>query len=185
MPDAQSKREITSEAFQTFLDWLSPDRGSPGEAYEHLRYCLSTFFARRGSNFSDELADETINRVIAKIGSEEIENKMGYCYGVARNVYFEWLRSPRAEVDIEKVTIVAPDPEEPSFSHDCLDKCLATMPEASRTLLLDYFSKAKRQKIEMRRQISERLKSTQTALRMSVMRQKRNLKRCVQECMNS
>jgi len=179
------KKEVTRERFEGFLAWLSPDQDRAGDAYERLRFRLCTFFSQRRCCFADELADETINRVIIKIEDEPIENKMAYCYGVARNVYRESLRKEPPHLDIDEVIVAAPEPEEPSFSNDCLDQCLGKLAPESRELLLEYFSEARRQKIELRRRISERLKTTQTALRMRVMRMKQELKVCVRQCMNS
>jgi len=178
------KKEVTRERFEGFLAWLSPDRDRAGDAYERLRFRLCTFFSQRRCSFADELADETINRVIIKIATESIENKMAYCYGVARNVYREFLRRDRPHVDIDEVTVAAREPEEPSLSQECLDECLAKLSTERRDLLLQYFSKARRQKIELRRKISERLETTQTALRMKVKRAKDELRVCVQECMS-
>lgn len=175
---------MTREKFASFLAWLSPDRDSAGEEYERLRFRLCTFFSQRHCSFSDELADETINRVILKSSEEKIENKIAYCYGVARNVYRESLRKERTHLDIDEVTIAAKEPEEQSFSSECLDQCLEKLSPETQSLLLDYFSEAKQAKIELRRRISESLAMTQTALRMSVMRSKQKLKICVQECMS-
>jgi DNA-directed RNA polymerase specialized sigma24 family protein len=166
-----------------FLAWLSPNQESAGEEYERLRFRLFTFFSQRHCCFADDLADETINRVILKISEEKIENALAYCYGVAKNVYRESLRKERSHVDIDEVTVAAKEPEEQSFSHECLDKCLKQLSPDSRTLLLDYFSEARLKKIELHRRISESMKTTQTALRMKIMRSKKKLKICVQECM--
>jgi DNA-directed RNA polymerase specialized sigma24 family protein len=183
LPDAKTKKELTRERFASFLDWLSPDRDRAGEEYERLRFRLCTFFSQRQCSFADELADETLNRVILKSSAEKIENKIAYCYGVARNVYRESLRKERPHLDIDEVTVAAKAPEEPSFSRECLDKCLEKLSPDSQNLLLDYFSEAKLRKIELHRRISESMKMTQTALRMRVMRSKQKLKICVQECM--
>jgi len=182
LSDAKAKKEVTQEKFANFLAWLAPDRDA-GEEYERLRFRLCTFFSQRGSNFADELADETINRVILKAAEEQIENRIAYCYGVAKNVFRESLRKERTHVDIDEVNLAAKAPEEPSFSRECLDKCLEKLSPEGRTLLLDYFSEAKQAKIEFRRRISDSLHVTQTALRMQVMRTKQKLKICVQECM--
>lgn len=183
MPDSTTKKEVTRDKFASFLEWLAPDPDSAGEEYERLRFRLCTFFSHRHCTFADELADETINRVILKSSEEKIENKLAYCYGVARNVYRESLRKERTHLDIDEVTVVAKAPEEPAFSSECLDKCLEKLPPESKTLLLDYFSTEKMAKIQLHRRISEGLKTTQTALRMRVMRTKEKLKVCVQECM--
>jgi DNA-directed RNA polymerase specialized sigma24 family protein len=184
LPETRVKKEVTREKFANFLAWLSPEGDSAGEEYERLRFRLSTFFSQRRCGFPDELADETINRVILKITEENIENKLAYCYGVARNVYRESLRKERNHLDIDEVTVAAKVPEEPSFSSECLDKCLAELSPESRTLILDYFSEVKLAKIQLHRRISESFKMTQTALRMRVMRIKQKLKICVQECMS-
>ena len=183
LPNAKANKEVTREKFANFLEWLSPDSESAGAEYERLRFRLCTFFAQRQCSFSDELADETINRVILKSAEEIIENKIAYCYGVARNVYRESLRKERTHLDIDDVTIAAKAPEEQSFSSECLDRCLDELPRDTRDLLLDYFSEARQAKIELHQRISESLKMTQTALRMRIMRSKQKLKLCVLECM--
>lgn len=177
------KKEVTREKFESFLDWLSPDGDGAGEAYERLRFRLCTFFALRRCGFPDELADETINRVILKMGVEQIDNKLAYCYGVARNVYRESLRKERHHLSVDEIAVAAKAPAEQSLSAECLDKCLGELSPESRSLILDYFSEVKLAKIELHRRISERLEMTQTALRMRVMRIKQKLKLCVQECM--
>jgi RNA polymerase sigma factor (sigma-70 family) len=184
LQDTKTKKEVTRERFAKFLEWLNPDLDSAGEEYERLRFRLCTFFSQRHCRFADELADETINRVILKISEEEIQNKIAYCYGVARNVYRESLRKERTHLDIDDVTVAAKPPEEQSFSSQCLDQCLEKLPPDSRNLLLDYFSEVKLAKIKLHQRISESLETTQTALRMRVMRTKQKLKVCVQECMN-
>ena len=183
LPDTRANKEVTSEKFASFLAWLSPDRESAGEEYERLRFRLCTFFAQRQCRFADELADETINRVILKVSEEQIENKIAYCYGVAKNVYRESLRKERTHLDIDDVVVAAKAPEEPKFSDECLDKCLEKLSPESRELVLEYFSEAKLAKIELHRRISESLQMTQTALRMRVMRIKQKLTICVRECM--
>ena len=184
LPDSKANKEVTQEKFANFLAWLSPDAAIAGEEYERLRFRLSTFFSQRRCSDSDDLADETINRVILKSSDVNIENKLAYCYGVARNVFRESLRKERPFVDIDEVTIAAKAPEEQSLPRECLDKCLAELSPENRNLILDYFSEARQTKIDLHRRISESLKMTQTALRMRVMRIKQKLKICVQECMS-
>jgi DNA-directed RNA polymerase specialized sigma24 family protein len=185
LPETGVKKEVTREKFANFLAWLSPHAEHAGEEYERLRFRLCTFFSQRRCRFSEELADETINRVIMKLDEEKIENKLAYCYGVARNVFRESLRRERQHLDIDEVTIAAkaPEVEEQSFSRDCLDKCLAELSHESRNLILEYFSEVKLAKIELHRRLSEKLEMSQTALRMRIMRIKQKLKICVQECM--
>ena len=177
--------EITVESFSSFLAWLSPDSDRAGEEYELLRCKLLLFFRQRRCYVADELADETINRVILKSVDESIDNKLAYFYGVARNVYREFLRKQPSHLDIDEVVLPSTQPDEPSFSSDCLDKCLDELPPENKELVLRYFAEGKLAKIHLRRQISEGLKTTQTALRTRIMRIKNQLRACVQECMNA
>lgn len=183
MPETGVKKEITQEKFANFLAWLNPHEDLAGEEYERLRFRLCTYFAQRHCRFSDELADETINRVMLKLDEEQIENKLAYCYGVARNVFLESLRRERQHLDIDDVTIAAKAPAEQNFSAECLDKCLAGLTPENRDLILDYFSEVRLAKIELHRRLSEKLELSQSALRVRVMRIKQKLKLCVQECM--
>ncbi len=176
------KKEVTPEEFAGFLKWLGPGDEGAGEAYVRLCYQLETFFAHRGCRFPEELADETINRLVLKAAEEKIENKLAYCYGVARNVFRESLRRERTHLNVDDVVVAAQPPAQPSFSDECLERCLAELSPESRHMILEYFSDEKQAKIEQRRRISERLGMTQTALRMCVMRTKRTLGDCVRKC---
>jgi len=177
-------QDITVERFSTFLAWLSPDVDRAAEEYERVRNTLYMYFANRRCCFADELADETINRVILRSSEESIENKLAYFYGVARNVYREFLRKQRVHLDIEEVTLPAPKPDQPTFSRECLDKCLAELSPESQELVLNYYSEDKSAKIIFRRQLSATLNTTQTALRMRVSRITGGLKNCVRNCMS-
>src|SRR5689334_23839809 len=54
-------------AFQELLDWLAPDPETAGQQYELIRQKLIALFQCRACAFPDELADETINRVVRKL----------------------------------------------------------------------------------------------------------------------
>ena len=121
----KTNKEVTPEKFANFMEWLSPDPERAGEEYERLRSRFLSFFSGRRCNAADELADETINRVILKSSEETIDNKLAYCYGVARNVYRESLRKERTRVDIDGATLAAKAPEEPGF----LQRVFRSVPE--------------------------------------------------------
>jgi DNA-directed RNA polymerase specialized sigma24 family protein len=177
------KRQLTQENFESFLRWLDPVMEKAAEEYEKLRFRLITFFSHRNCHFPEDLSDETINRVVLKIDEERIENKLAYFYGVARNVYLESLRKEKMHVNVDDIDPAAPPPGEPVFSDDCLNKCLAELPEENRALILDYYSEDKQAKIDLHKKLSEGLKTSQTALRMKIVRIKQRLKGCLTECM--
>jgi DNA-directed RNA polymerase specialized sigma24 family protein len=181
LPEIKATKEVTREKFDAFLRWLSVDENAAGEEYERLRFRLTTFFATRNCRFPEDLADETINRVIIKTVEITVENKLAFCYGVAKNVFLESLRKEKNHVNIDDIEIAA-KPVKPKFADKCLDKCLSELSLENRTLIIDYFSESKSAKITLREKISDKLGITQTNLRMKVVRIKQKLKKCLVEC---
>jgi len=176
-------KEVTRGSFEVFLKWLSPEQEKIGEEYENLRFRLITFFSSRRCFYAEELADEVINRIVVIIGEEVIENKIGYIYGVARNVYLESLRKEKNHVNIDDLSLPAKAPAEIDFSHECLQKCLQKLPSDRREFILDYFSEEKSQKIALHKKTSGDMQISRTALRMRVLRVKQQLSTCVKDCM--
>ena len=90
------ERELTPEAFTKLLAKLAADPETAGGEYEELRRRLIKFFEWRGAFFSEDLADETLNRLARKIDEgEEIEkNVFALSLGVARFVFLETLKRP-------------------------------------------------------------------------------------------
>src|SRR6476646_4870393 len=81
---------LTQEALDKLLACLDPNRESAGEKYEHIRVGLVKFFEWRGCSFSQDHADETINRVARKLDQgEELRDVYTYVYGVARMLILE------------------------------------------------------------------------------------------------
>ena len=183
MTKASVKKELTPERFAKFLSWLDPVSEKAGEKYERLRFRLTTFFSHRKCRFSEELADETINRVILKIEEEKIENKTAYCYGVAKFVFLESLRKEKDHENVDDIQVKADDEDEEEFSNPCLDECLKKLSSKNRSLILEYFSENKQAKIDLHKKMSEKLTISKTALRMKILRIKKKLKICMVECL--
>lgn len=175
--------EVTRESFEVFLRWLSPDEEKFGEQYEKLRFRLITFFSSRRCFYAEELADEVINRIVVIIGKEVIENKIGYIYGVARNVYLESLRKEKTHVNVDDLNLASETPVETDFSSECLEKCLQELSAEKREFILDYFSEDKSKKIALHKKTSGDMQISRTALRMRVLRIKQQLSICVKDCM--
>lgn len=184
MPAESISNSLTAEKFALFLEWLDADVEKAGAEYERMRFRLSSYFSFRKCLHPDELTDETINRVAMKIGSEIINNKSAFFFGVARNVYLESLRKEKFTVNIDDFVVPAPAIEIESQDGilDFLDKCLDELPVDSRGLILDYLSEAKQAKIDLHKELAARLKTSQTALRMRIVRIKQRLRLCLQEC---
>jgi DNA-directed RNA polymerase specialized sigma24 family protein len=177
----EAKKELTAEKFAEFLTWLNPSAENSGVEYERLRFRLITFFTARKCRFSEELADETINRVALKIADTIIENKFAFCYGVAKNVFLESLRKEKEFLNIDELQIAAEE-KQPELDNRCFDKCLGELPSDNRTLILDYFSENKSAKISLRERLADNLGVTKVNLRMKIVRIKQALKTCLVEC---
>lgn len=167
--------------FAKFLVWLDSDSEKAGEEYERLRFRLITFFSHRSCLFPEDLTDETLNRVILKIEKEIIENKSAYFYGVAKYVYLESLRKEKSHLNIDEITVAENISKD---SDKCLEKCLNELSKENRELILDYYSEEKQAKIELHKQISEKLNLSKTALRMKILGIKQKLKNCLEECVS-
>src|SRR4029078_9907710 len=92
---------LTQDAFDTRLDWLDSDRERAGNKYEAIRLRLIKIFTCRGCLEAEELADETINRFVAKITGVNFEYEGDpalYFYGFAPNLHREYLRRNRLKV---------------------------------------------------------------------------------------
>src|SRR5579863_7710552 len=80
--------EDDSERIQleSLLRLFDQDRDWAGEKYELLRRKLIKFFEWNSCFPSEDLADETFNRLGQKIGKEEIRDVVGFAWGIAKNV---------------------------------------------------------------------------------------------------
>jgi DNA-directed RNA polymerase specialized sigma24 family protein len=193
----KSQWTLSGEALAKFLACLDADAERAGARYESLRLALMKFFDWRGARFPEECADEAINRVIRKVDEgETIRDIPTYCLGVARLVLLENRKGPDSKrVDIEALSpnvLAAPGSPEPrglsgpgDERQDCFDRCLGELPSESRQLILQYYSDERRQKIDRRQAMAERLGIPLNALRSRAQRIRNRLEDCVQRCAKS
>ena len=86
---------LSQEAFDALLKWLDSDREQAAMKYEDIRKRLIKIFTGRDCVEAEDLADETINRVISKLdelGTEFEGDRGRYFFGVANKVYLEYKR---------------------------------------------------------------------------------------------
>ena len=175
---------ITKEQFDSLLSWLSNDRELAGTKYETIRGGLVRVFISKGFNDAEDLADETINRVIIRLPDIR-QNYDGeptrYFHGVARNIIRENLPGRRKEITAE-VSAVWIDPRPTSEERECLEKCLQMLPEQKRDLILDYYLYEGHDKIEHHKQMAAELGITEGALRVRVHHIRARLETCVRQC---
>ncbi len=185
---------LTQEGFDGLLAWLDPDRNLAGRKYETIRLRLIKIFSCRGCVEAEDLADETINRVLAKIDKikdEYIGEPIPYFFGIGKNVYREYQRKSMAresEVPVEAVgeqsswgMLALTEDIEPEYQ--CLENCLERLPAASRKLVLEYYQEEKQAKIDYRKRLADEMGIAVNALRIRAYRIRRGLEQCVHACL--
>lgn len=190
---------LTQAAFDKLLDWLDADRERAGQRYKELRCKLVSYFDRKKCLVSDDLADETINRVARRItedGNILKEEPLVYFYRVANLVFLEHWRDPsRAQPAVDDLPIAQQPAIDPQAAADlytvrrmqeqrleCLAECLNKLPPETRDLILQYYQGEQRAKINNRRALAEHLKISANALSIRLNRLRNKLEECVTEC---
>ena len=125
--------------------------------------------------------EETINVVakrVGEIGPTYEGDRALYFYGVANNLYLEWLRRKRTPPP-------PPPPTPPDFGqeYECLERCMEQLDPGSRDLVLQYYREEKRDKIEHRRTMAKQLGIALNALRIRAFRIRAALRECVGDCL--
>ncbi len=173
---------VSPELFDVFLAWLNPNREEAGKKYEDIRRRLIRLFTGRGCLCPEDLADETINRVIVKV-PEVRDHYRGdpgrYFGGVARNVLHEYAR--RRIVPAPQPQAETPQAREREL--ECLEECLKTMGEAHRNIILRYYEGEKGIRIQNRSDLARQLGTEPNALRIRVHRIRTVLQQCVGDCL--
>ena len=178
------KHVLTQSNFDCLLEWLDANRAKAGEKYELIRNGLIDIFTYKGCVASEDLADETIDRVakrVIEIRSSYTGDPSRYFYGVGKRVYMEYLKR-KQPVELP-VLLEAPQTEDVEQQYECLDQCMSELTVGNRALILQYYSEKKQAKINKRRAILDMLNLKPSALRVRVFRIRQTLERCVGNCM--
>jgi RNA polymerase sigma factor (sigma-70 family) len=174
---------ITQEQFDSRLTWLGNDRDLAGRKYETIRTGLVRIFVSKGFSDAEDLADETINRVMVRLPDIRA-NYRGepayYFHGVARNIIRE--SSRRKEVTAGVIEgRVEPD-SGPNDDHDCLGHCLDLLPASKRDLILEYYLYDGHDKVEHHKRMAGQLKISEGAVRSRAYQIRTNLEKWMREC---
>lgn len=189
-PSQQEKTELTPEAFDLLLARLDPDRNTAGEKYEAVRLKLLKFLGWWGSDFPEDHADETINRVTRKLlAGEEIVDINKYFIGVARLVYLEHVkkrvRNREVHAALTQLPVTDELPEHREARFECYERCLQALPEVNRDLVTRYYQVSGRNKVSLRQELAQRMGIQLNLLRIRAFRIRNTLKDCVRDCLRS
>lgn len=175
--------DITQAQFDSLLVWLNPDRELAGRKYKTIHSGLVRIFACKGLSNAEDLADETINRVMLRLSSIR-KNYQGepayYFHGVAKNIIRECRRRKEFTTGIVDVRV------DPKFDvieeHNCLDHCLDHLSDSKRSLILNYYLYDGHNKIEHHKHMAHQLKITIGAIRNRAFQIRRDLQNCMHLC---
>lgn len=182
--------EMSAEDFNRFLTWLDRDGVQAGRKYEDLRQSLIVVFTCRGCHIPEELADETINRVMRRL-PHMIETYQGdpaaYLHTVAHHLFLEYI-STRS-----RLTALPPDYDLPGLpseaererEDECLAQCLEKLTPGNRRLVLQYYQAEKQARIDHRKQVAAQMGIAVNALRIRAHRVRHQLQRCLDQCLGA
>ena len=200
-----ARRGLGAESWEELFNFLDPKRkhtsGPHRDTQAEARFAevmrkLVCFFASRRCPNPEDLATETVLRVASKCSEVDVSSyadRVGYFYGVARNVVHEVHRSGQRESKAhesfaqELMTAGPPDPdawEEAEAVQACLRRCLAKLPEPARKLILHYYMKEGSEKIASHRALAAEVGKSVNALRIEAHRIRKTLQQCVFACLN-
>ena len=179
-------RSLTQEGFASFLLWLSPDPGRAAREYLDISKTLMKFFVRKGCAHAEELTDRTVDRVVLIVHNDpkKYSNPISLCCGVARRVWYEYLREITPEA-LEDDNVPAPSQPEDDFTErelQCLRHCLDQLPLRDRELITRYHQFQGHQKIETRKQLAQ-IHGGLNRLRITACRIRARLHCCIDSCM--
>ena len=187
----RTSKDLTPESFDRLLAWLDADRDQAARKYEQIRKTLIQIFTWRNFSAAEELADETIDRVAARvdeIAPAYLGNPSKYFYGVAKLLMREQARTQKLQASLEArlpYLAVAEVREGINVERECLSKCLDELSPRTRELVVKYYTKEKQRKIEYRKDLAARLGITGNSLRVRLHRIRADLENCVEKCVNA
>lgn len=193
----------TAQAFARLLQWLDggptnpTNEDSQGQKYEEMRGRLVAFFDRKNCATPDELADETLNRVMKWVEEHDRDyddEPAKICYNTARFVFHEHLRKPvhvtedisdlstQPAVDPRQIALLEEEEQAKEKRLGCLQTCSQKLPGDDRELIVRYYYGEQRVKLDNRKALAAERGMTPNALNIKACRIRDKLRACVTQC---
>lgn len=173
----------TEEQFAAMVEWLDANPERAVQRYEEIRRSLMRVFTNRGCIEVEDLADDTFNRVARKmpdLRASYVGEPEKYFHGIAKNVALEHFRKRGRVIELPLQQSSREDLE-PFLK--CLEECLAKLPRDNARLILLYYAKQRKAKIDLHKRMSSKMGLKQTALRARVFRIREKLRECILHCL--
>lgn len=198
-----SQSGLGTESWEDLFSFLDPNRAAatgPDRNRQAEERCaeimrkLVFFFAGRRCANPEDLAMETVLRVASRCRDVDVSSyadRLGYFFGVARNVVHEEHRSALRESKaldsfLREISRAPADPDawkDAEAAQSCLEHCIATLPEHARQLILRYYSNKGAAKVTAHRALADELGKSVNALRIEAHRIRKTLQQCVFGCL--
>ena len=172
--------EPNPTAFDRLFRLLEPDASCVDDGAQRCRSKLVKFFSWRRCEEPENLANETVSRLLKNIAEGQqisADHPYSYVYAIARNVFKEFLRDRKKRATMTDVDELRDIPLPAQFA-DCRRLCLAQLSAAKLELLAMYYLDDVH-----RDDVAERHGLTINALRLQIHRHKLALRRCVEDCL--
>lgn len=182
------KWSLTKEAFDRLLLALDGDSEEAGQKYNLLLRNLVRYFEGRGCQSAEDHADEAVNRIAKRLGEgEDVRDINGYAYGVARLLLLEIAKDRARQETAFKELSSSDSIEHPPASDEderleCLNHCLAQLPDENRRLIIGYYDGDHRARILSRQRLADSLGIPNQALRSRAVRLREKLETCLSAC---
>ena len=181
---------LTASSFQTLLERLDNDREIAAEKYEDLRVRIAQLLKWRGcmESHADDLADQTLDRVAAKLAAgERVDNIHAFATAVARFIWLEHSRKHKTDAvgdDLPEVAVEPDIPDDPDSRLTCLRRCVATKfsDDEKRLVICYYDTDADEKTKSARKRLAESLGLTMNALKVRACRLRMRLEACINDC---
>ena len=177
---------LTQSGFDRLLQILDDDRDRAAAAYQRLRHRIAGLMQWWGAPNGEDLADDTFDRVAQKLEEgAAIQRHMmaAYVRGVARMIFYESSRREHQQWINERAAAHVWETWRSSAqveaAHARLERCLATLPEADRTLVLRYYGVGRAG--DVRQQLAREAGISATALRIRAHRIRARLEALLRE----
>jgi len=189
-PDPKKTWTLDKAALDAFLSFLDTNRWRAGETYEKLRQRLLTFFRGRGCWNSEELVDETMDRLIRKCGETEVRDLGSFSLAIARRVAAEGFKNAKRATPIDEVgEPVQPPSIDPETKQEkerrlrCLDECMEQLGPDDHELVERWYIYDKSEKAEDKRRLAESRGVSLETLRVQAHRARQRLRKLVEGCL--
>jgi RNA polymerase sigma factor (sigma-70 family) len=114
-----------------------------------------------------------------------------YLYGVARNVYLEFLRRQSADARARDAVLAAgrqraaatAEKAQSEREQDCLDRCLAELTAAEREMVTEYYQSEPSGRAGRRRALARQFGLSPEGLRQRTHRLRERLRACLARCL--